>query len=120
MALRDLHVGWAWVVVIANALAGTWALGAHWIEPLRTRALWWFTVVAELSMFVQVGLGVAAMNVDDLEPAQFHMFYGFVALVSIGILYASRAQLAHRIHLLYGLGGLFIMGLGIRAMIVGQ
>src|SRR3954463_15883560 len=102
MALRDLHVGWAWGVVIANALAGLWALGAHRVEAVGTRALWWFTVAAELSMFVQVGLGVAAMNVDDLQPAQFHMFYGFVALFSIAILYAYRAQLAHRLYLLYG------------------
>jgi heme A synthase len=119
MPLRDLHVGWAWVVIIANALAGLWALGAHWYEPLRTRALWWFTVAAELTMFVQVGVGVAAMNAEDLEPAQFHMFYGFIALFAIAILYAYRAQLAHRIYLLYGFGGLFIMGLGIRAMLVG-
>ena len=26
----------------------------------------------------------------------------------------------HRLYLLYGLGGLFVMGLGIRAMLVGK
>lgn len=120
MTLRDLHVAWAWLVIIANGMAGIWALAAHFGPVLRTRALWWFTVAAQLTMFVQVGLGVAAMNIDDLEPAQFHMFYGFVALFAIAILYAYRDQLRHRIHLLYGGGGLFIMGLGIRAVIVGN
>jgi hypothetical protein len=107
------------MVILSNALAGLWCLGAHRWESLRTRALWWFTVAAELTVFVQVGLGVAAMQAEDLKPKQFHMFYGFVAIISIAILYSYRAQLRHRLYLLYGLGGIFIMGLGIRAMLVG-
>ncbi len=71
-------------------------------------------------MFVQVGLGVAAMSSTGVEAQQFHMFYGFVALLAIGCLYAYRAQLKHRLYLLYGFGGLFIMGLGIRAVLIGQ
>jgi hypothetical protein len=97
-----------------------WALGAHGIEGLRTRALWWFTVAAEVAMFVQVGLGVGMVAGQDIEAPQFHMFYGFVAIIAIGILYSYRQQLRHRLYLLYGLGGLFIMGLGIRALLVGQ
>ena len=118
MTFRDLHAGWAWVMILANALAGSWALAAHWVPNLRTRARWWFTVMAEVAILVQVVLGVAAMNVEDIEPAQFHMFYGFVALFAVAILYAYRAQLRHRLYLLYGLGGLFLMGLGIRGMLV--
>ena len=36
-------------MIIGNALAGLWSLGAHRIPSLRTRALWWFTAVAELA-----------------------------------------------------------------------
>ena len=89
------------------------------MPALRTRALWWFTVAAELTIFVQVILGVAAMQVDDLKPAQFHMFYGFVAIFAVAIIYSYRQQMKHRLYLLYGLGGLFLMGLGIRALLVG-
>ena len=77
-------------------------------------------MAAELTIFVQVGLGVAAMNVDDLHPAKFHMFYGFIALFTVAIIYSYRQQLQHRLYLLYGFGGLFLMGLGIRAMLVGR
>ncbi len=108
------------MVVIGNALAGLWAFGAHYRPALRTRALWWFTLAVELSIFIQVGLGVASMQAEGYEPQQFHMFYGFVALVAVGLLYSYRAQLRHRLYLLYGFGGLFLMGLGIRAMLVGQ
>jgi hypothetical protein len=98
-----------------------WALGANWWTPLRTRALWWFTVFAELTFFVQAGLGVALVNVDKVEPKQFHLFYGFVAIIAVGLLYSYKTTspwVRERIYLVYGLGGLFLMGLGIRAMLV--
>jgi hypothetical protein len=117
--LLDIHEGWAWIVIIGNGVAGLWALGAHWLEPLRTRALWWFTVVVEAAIFVQVALGVALVSGKGLEAPQFHMFYGFVAIIAVGLIYSYRQQLAPHRYLLYGGGGLFLMGLGIRAMLVG-
>jgi hypothetical protein len=118
--LNNLHTNWAWVVIIANGLAGIWALSAHKLVALRTRALWWYTGVAEATMFVQVILGVIMVNRDKAVFPAFHAFYGFVAIIAIAIIYSYRAQLKGRVYLLYGFGGLFIMGLGIRAMLVGQ
>jgi hypothetical protein len=119
-SLRDVHVAWAWVVVIGNGLAGAWALAAHRWVPLRTRALWWFTVFAELAVFVQVGLGVGLVAGQKLKAPKFHLFYGFVAIIAVGILYSYRQQMRDRLYLLYGGGGLFVMGLGIRAMLVAR
>jgi hypothetical protein len=118
--LTNLHTSWAWVVIIGNALAGIWALSAHKVVALRSRALWWFTVCTQLSVFIQVILGVIMVNRDKLEFPQFHAFYGFGAIIAIAIIYSYRAQLKSRVYLLYGFGGLFLMGLSIRAMLVGQ
>lgn len=118
--LLAIHEGWAWVVIIGNGMAGLWSLGALRWPSLRTRALWWFTTFVELAVFVQVGLGVGLVAGQHLHAPQFHMFYGFVAIIAVGIIYSYRQQLRHRLYLLYGLGGLFIMGLGIRALLVGQ
>lgn len=104
-------------MIIGNGMAGAWALAAVRLPALRTRALWWFTVFAEVAVFVQVGLGVAAYS-GGLRPPAFHMFYGFVAIIAVAIFYSYRAQMRHRLYLLYGLGGLFVMGLGIRALLV--
>ena len=71
-------------------------------------------------MFVQVILGVIMVNRDKAVYPAFHAFYGFVGIIAIAIIYSYRAQLKGRVYLLYGFGGLFIMGLGIRAMLVGQ
>ena len=117
--MRNLHVGWAWFVIISNGVAGVWSLAAHRLEPLRTRALWWLTLLAELTMFVQVCLGVWLVN-HNYVAKEFHMFYGFVGIIAIAIIYSYRQQMAHKLYLLYGFGGLFVMGLGIRAMLVGQ
>jgi len=120
LMLRDLHVSWSWVVIIGNALAGIWALAAHKVTQLRSRALWWFTGLVQFAVFVQVALGVALVNKHKIGFPQFHAFYGFVAIIAIAIIYSYRAQLKSRVYLLYGFGGLFLMGLGIRAMLVGQ
>jgi hypothetical protein len=106
-------------VIISNGLAGLWALGGHWLTQLRSRALWWFTLLAELTMFVQVVFGVVLVNKYKFEFQQFHAFYGFVGMIAIAIIYSYRHQMKHRLYLLYGFGGLFVMGLGIRAMLVG-
>lgn len=118
--LLDLHQSWSWFVIVSNGLAGIWALGAHRFPPLRSRALWWYTLLAQLTMFVQVGLGVALVNREKLEFPQFHAFYGFVGIMAIAIIFSYRNQMKHRLYLLYGFGGLFVMGLGIRALLVGR
>lgn len=118
MTLLEFHEAFAWFVVVANGVVGVWALAANWIEPLRIRALWIFTAIAEVSIFLQVGLGVAVTSTEDIEAPEFHTFYGFVALIAVGIIYSYRQQIRQHMYLLYGLGGLFLMGLGIRAMVL--
>ena len=118
MTLRDAHADFAWVVVAANAAVGLWALGAHQWPVLRGRALWWSTLAAELTIVVQVVLGVVLVAGQDREVAQFHAFYGFVALATVGIIYSYRHQLERHLYLLYGLGGLFLMGLALRAITI--
>ncbi len=116
-SLRDIHANWAWVVIISNGVAGMWCLGAHKTPALRLRAMWWFVVAAELSIFVQVAMGVTMVAAQHIDAPQFHMFYGFVAIITVALLYAYRQQLKPHMYLLYGFGGLFLMGLGIRAML---
>ena len=118
-SLLGIHMAWAWVVIIGNAMAGLWALGANWIPGLRTRALWWFTVAVESAVLVQVLLGVGLVAGQKIDAPKFHMFYGFVGFVTVGLLYSYREQMRHRLYLLYGFGGLFLMGLGIRAILKG-
>ncbi len=114
--LSDLHTAMAWVVVIANGVAGLWALAAHFTEQARHKVLWKFIAVAQILLFVEVALGVARLQQLEGEPPEFHTFYGFLTLIVVAILYGYRVQLNHIRYLLYAGGSLFIMGLAIRAM----
>jgi hypothetical protein len=105
-------------MVVSNAVAGPWALGAHHWPALRMRALWAVTAVAQVSVAIQALLGVLALQIDGREVDSLHIVYGFVSLASIGILYSYRQQLVQWQYLLYGGGGLFLMGMGIRGMIL--
>jgi hypothetical protein len=116
---REAHEVGAWVLMVSNAAVGAWCLGAHYEGRLRGQALWWAVIAAQVFVFVQVALGVILMNVEDLEPPELHVLYGFSAIIAIAILYGYRSTsewVQQRQYLVYGLGSLFIMGLGIREL----
>lgn len=115
-AVLKVHQVWAWVVIVSNALAGLWALAAHRDERFRMPALWRFTAAAEIAIFVQVVLGVILIQGRSTDRFGFHVLYGFSAAFAVGIVYSYRNQLGDKLYLLYGCGGLFIMGLGLRAI----
>ena len=116
----DIHRVWGYVSIVANGLAGLYCLAAwRWLS-LRGKPVWIATTVAEVAVLVQVLLGTNLVAGDDAyrkSVPRFHMFYGFVIFVTVGLLFQYRAQMRGRLELLYGLGGLFIMGLGIRAVL---
>ena len=116
MTLEQLHGDIAWWVVGCNAATGLWCVGAHWIDALRVRWIWVAVVVAQVSIAVQVSLGVALVTVDDRPLPDMHAFYGFISLVAVAIMYAYRHQVRAMMYALYGFGGLFLMGLALRAI----
>lgn len=115
---RDAHIAIGWILIFANAAAGMWALGAHYAEGLRRRELWWATILAQLLVFAQATIGVVIQTQENLEPPDFHLLYGFTMIVVITMLYGYRMQIPQHRYLLYAGGGLFLMGMGIRAMVI--
>lgn len=118
MSLRAAHEILGWLLVVGNGIAGVWALIAHRFPVARGRALWIFTGIAQTLIALQVIVGVIDMQRRDLEIDGVHLFYGFVALFTVGIIYSYRHQLVTWQYLLYGFGGLFLMGLALRSMFI--
>lgn len=116
-ALRDFHGEWGYVAIVANGLVGLAALVAWRVVGIRGRWLWIATIVAEAAMMLQVLVGVILVASKDYTAPRFHMFYGFIAFLTVGLAYQYRGQMRGRREMLYGLVGLFIMGLGIRAVL---
>lgn len=119
--LIDLHRSLAWFLIVSNAAVGVWALVAQQWPAWRHRTLWWATTIAQLSTFAIAIVGVLLVSRYEIELDQFHALYGFSTIIAVGILYSYRSSpfVKDKVHLLYGAGSLFIMGLGIRAMTLG-
>lgn len=119
-ALLSFHQVWGWVAIVANAIAGLILLVAWRVRALqRQRWIWWVTIGAEAAILLQVLVGtiiVASSNALAKGPGMtFHMFYGFVAFFTVGLAYQYRRYMKSRRALIYGLVGVFLMGVGIRA-----
>ena len=115
--LFDFHQTWAYVAIVSNGLVGVAALVAWRVPRLRGPWVWIATIVAEAAILLQVFVGVALQASKDYKAPGFHIFYGFLVFLTIGFAYQYRRQLRTRLELYCGLLGLFIMGLGIRAVL---
>jgi hypothetical protein len=115
--LRRLHGDWGYVAIALNFVAGVVAfVGWRW-ERFRGRWVWTATIVAEVAMLLQVLFGVILVSSDKYTTPRFHMFYGFVAFVTVGLAYSYRYQMRGRLEMFYMLVGFFLMGVGIRAVL---
>ena len=117
VVIADLHDAVSWLFVVANGVVGLGPLAAHTVESLRGRAVWIGVGLAQAVIVVQVLLGVALQVERDISAGQ-HQAYGFAAFLSMTLIYAYRNEMRDRLYLLYGLGSLWLMGLGVRAMLL--
>ena len=118
-SLYDVYRTGLWVQVGVNAAAGAWALAAHRWPAVRNRALWVVTVVAQLVVTANVVMASVLLARYDWKFPELHMLYEFSGLVAIGIVYSYAQQMKPRRFLIYGGGGLFLMGLALRSLFMG-
>jgi hypothetical protein len=114
-SLLKFHEVGGYVAIAANATAGVVALIAWRWKAARGQYVWIITIIAEASLMLQVLVGVVLEVSKDYVAPRIHMFYGFIAFLTVGVAYQYRRQMRGRREMLYGLVGLFLMGLGIRA-----
>jgi hypothetical protein len=105
------------VAIVANGLAGIIGVVA-WKKPrFRGRHVWIATIVAEGAILLQVLTGTIMVSSKHYTAPRFHMFYGFVAFITVGLAYSYRYAMKGKMEMWYGLVGLFLMGVGIRAVL---
>jgi hypothetical protein len=104
------------VAVVANGIAGIVCLIAWRVQRWRGRWVWILTIGAEVLFMVDVVVGTILFAAYDIDVPRIHMFYGFLVFLTVGLAFQYRDAMRGRTELLYGLVGLFLMGLGIRAV----
>jgi len=118
--MRTAHEVCGWLLIAFNALAGVLCLAAYQWPRLRGRWLWAVVIVAEALVFVQATLGTILARRENVKLGDLHALYGFSAVIAVGILYSYRTSpfMRHKQYLLYAIGSLFIMGLGLRELVL--
>jgi len=118
-ALRRFHGDWGYIAIVLNALSGLYALAAWKWPKLRGRTVWIGVIVAEAALMLQVLTGVILVSSKKYKAPGLHMFYGYVAFITVGLMYSYKYVWRARgwMELSYGLGGLFLMGVGIRGIL---
>ena len=104
------------MAIAANAVAGVAGLAA-WQRP-ALRGCWvpLVTAAAHAALLVQVTTGAVVESSTRYAVDRIHIFYGFLAFVTVGIVAASRDHMRDRQELFLGLAGLFLMGVALRAV----
>lgn len=120
MSLHTAHEINAWLLIGGNALAGLWCLVAFGWTPVRGRSMWACVIVAQLTTFVQAVIGALWSNRAGVELDDMHALYGFSAIIAVAIMYSYRTSpfMKGKELLLYGFGSLFVMGLGLRNLVL--
>ncbi|MDH3398222.1 MAG: hypothetical protein OEM81_10375 [Acidimicrobiia bacterium] len=113
--MNAFHATWGWISVSTAGLAGLVGIGFAIAKRPLTRTFWILAGAGMSAMVVQVLAGIV-LYLQDEDPGAFHMFYGFLVLFSLAFAYMYRSQFAKRPALAWGLLMLFVMGLGLRAI----
>ena len=118
--LHDAHEVNGWLLIGFNALAGVACLVAYRWSALRGRTIWTIVIVAQLTTFVQATLGTVLFRRPGVERNDMHALYGFSAIIAVAIMYSYRTSpfMKGKELLLYGAGSLFVMGLGLRNLVL--
>ena len=101
---------------MANAATGVAGLVAWQRPELRGRWLGPATAVAHAALLVQVTTGAIVEGSTAHAVDRIHIFYGFLAFVTVGIAAASRDHMRGRQEMFLGLISLFLMGVALRAI----
>ena len=119
--LYDAHEITGWVLIVTNAIAGTWCLAAYRWPGLRGRPVWVGVIIAQLTTFVQAVTGALLSQQEGMVLDDMHALYGFSAIIAVAIMYSYRTSpfMKGKELVLYGFGGLFVMGLGLRNLVLG-
>ena len=114
--VRELHDLAGWILIFSNGLLGLWFAVAQQWQPARVKWMWRPVIPAQVIVVLQAVLGAVLASQPGVVLDDMHALYGFSAILAVGILYSYRTSpfIRDRQYMLYGVGSLFIMGLGIR------
>ena len=83
-------------VLASNAVAGAWGVGS-WLRGVPSATFWWLLRVAQVTVVVQVIIGVLLLARGASAPDGLHTAYGIALLVVAMVSEGTRLGAAQRI-----------------------
>ena len=93
--MKDVHAIVGFATLALNALAAVWG-GVAWLRSDPSVSFWYVLRVAQLSVVVEVVLGVVLLARGDSPPDSLHYVYAAAPLVIAVVTEAMRAGAASR------------------------
>ncbi|MBI4768925.1 MAG: hypothetical protein HY784_00560 [Chloroflexi bacterium] len=117
MTLSQLHGALANSVLLFSLILGVYGLLIYARKQNITSNFWGTLVIAELLYVAQALVGVALV-LQQLRPARgVHFLYGILSIITLPSAYAYlRGRDDRQAALVFGLIGLFMAGVALRAM----
>jgi hypothetical protein len=120
MSLFELHSTLGRAVMFYALILGIWGLVRYARQMGLDGGYLGAVVIAEVLILVQAALG-GILLIQGLSPGRpIHILYGILTAISFPATFAfTRGETGRREMLYWGLVGLFVFGLTIRAQLVG-
>jgi hypothetical protein len=93
--MRGIHEAFAFVTLGANLVAAVWG-AVVWSRGIPSRAFWYVLRIAQVSVVVQVIIGLALLASGHRAPDQLHYVYAVATLVVALVTEAMRFGASHR------------------------
>jgi hypothetical protein len=110
------HNIWAWVSIYLTGFTGLLLIGFFLANKKKNYLIDYLIKLSVISILIQISAGLYLFGIG-VDPGSFHLFYGVVILFTLIFIYIYRYDMNKKPELFWGLAVLFIMGLGVRAVL---
>jgi hypothetical protein len=114
--VSEFHNIWAWLSIYLSGFTGLLLITFFLMKKPKNNLSDYLIKLSIASVIVQIFAGLYLYG-TGVNPGSFHLFYGIVILFTLVFIYIYRNDLNQQPELFWGLAMLFIMGLGIRAVL---
>ena len=117
MTLSQIHSVLAQSMILYSLAYGLWGL-YNYVRKVGPSGSYWGTLMVAELLYIAQGVAGAVLYLQGLRPARgVHLLYGVLALITVPAAYAYlRGQDDRRVSLVFGLVGLFLAGVALRAI----
>lgn len=117
--LLKIHHDFAYTALMLNVFAGIWTLIGMRVDVVKRKKYFLYPVyIAWGALTLQVFFGISLLLFSTYNAPSMHYFYGFIALMVMGGVFAYSKSFGKKKFLILGIVAIFLAALSIRTIMV--